>query len=476
MLTIDLHCHPNLKSFNSGFPQPTKNIWEKIYHKKGEGFTQTANEISEHVLKESQANLETLAQGNVRVFQLSLYPTERGFLRMRNVPKLFVGKKRANILQEVITGYSAESIAESQKQYNYFGELQAEYKYVESQQGKSPDGKNTFVLVNNFAELQKALQQKNTLIGIVTIEGGHALGTGSPETDKLSTDDLKALLTQNIRAIKQWENPPFVINLAHHFWNHLSGHSKSFKRPINAIINQNKGINKGITEAGWHTIRLLLSRENGKRILIDTKHMSIAARKEYYAFIQNYNSINPNDTIPIIASHVGMNGFSTMTASAKFTDIMPKARRPRLFRWSINLSHEEVRIIHQSGGLIGLMMDRGMLGGLNAIENIVAIEDEKKKREAYVQLFWDNVFEIIKATGDKNGFDAISIGSDFDGTITHMEPYESAAKFPLFQQDLIEFLEKKKYKQELWYDYSPTELVEKIMYKNALNFYERFFV
>lgn len=476
MLTIDLHCHPNMKPFNSGYPKPKKTIWEKIHHIKGNGFTKTANDISGQVFKESQTNLETLAEGNVRVFQLSLYPTERGFLNMRNVPKLLVGQKRINVLQEVITGYSAEAIAEAKKHYRYFDELQAEYAFVESQLGKSPDGELQFVLVNNYQELQKALQKKNTLIGIVTIEGAHALGTGAPETDEKNEEELKAMLTKNIATIKDWKYPPFVINLAHHFWNHLSGHAKSFKRPINALVNQNKGVGKGITEAGWHVIRELLSRENGKRILIDMKHMSVAARKEYYAFIQNYNYINPNDKIPIIYSHAGVNGFATMDSSTRDSDTMFKARQHRLFRWSINISNEEVRIIHQSGGLIGLMMDRGLLGGLDVINNIVALKDEKKKRESYVHLFWDNVFEMVKAVGDKSGWDVVAIGSDFDGTITHMEPYESAAKFPLFQQDLIAFLEKKEYKKELWYGFSPSELVEKIMNGNALRFYEQFFV
>lgn len=476
MLTIDLHCHPNMKPFQSGYPTPTKNMWEKIFHRNGGGFTKTANGISDHVLKESQTNLDTLVEGNVRVFQLSLYPTERGFLKMRNVPRLVVGKKRINTLHEVITGYSAEAIAESNKHYRYFDELQAEYAFVESQIGKNADGKHHFVMVNNFDELQKALQKKNTLIGIVTIEGGHALGTGAPETDKLSEQELCDILTKNIATVKQWNYPPFVINLAHHFWNHLSGHAKSFKRPINSLVNQNKGKNKGITDTGWHVIRQLLSRENGKRILIDVKHMSVVARKEYYAFIQTYNTINPNDKIPILYSHAGVNGFASMESSIRENDVMRKARKHRFFRWSINISNEEVRIIHQSGGLIGLMMDRGLLGGLDTISKIVAMKDNEKKREAYAHLFWDNVFEIIEAVGDKSGWDIVAIGSDFDGVITHMEPYESAAKFPLFQQDLIAFLEKKDYKKELWYGNSPVELVEKIMSGNALRFYERFFV
>jgi hypothetical protein len=49
-------------------------------------------------------------------------------------------------------------------------------------------------------------------------------------------------------------------------------------------------------------LRSLLSRENGKRILIDTKHMSLTARKEYYEFVRNYNAINPNDMIRLFAA------------------------------------------------------------------------------------------------------------------------------------------------------------------------------
>ncbi len=476
IFTVDLHCHPNLKSFNSGYPQPLYNMWDSIHHKIDGNFAKTVEGISQHVLKESQSNFDALAAGNVRVFQISLYPTERGFLHIRNIPKILFGKSRVNIFQEVVTGYDADSIIQQKKHYNYFKDLEAEYAYVFGQQGKSPDGKSEFVLANNFTELEEALKKKNTLIGIITIEGAHVLGTGAPDTDKLSSEELKERLTENIQAIKRWEYPPFMINLAHHFWNHLSGHATSFKRPINGLVNQNKGKNRGITEAGWHVVRGLLNRENGKRILIDTKHMSLEARKEYYEFIKNYNAINPHDMIPIVSSHAGVNGFNTMDSSIRENDVMVKARSHKFWRWSINISNEEVRIIHQSGGLIGLMMDRGMLGGLNLIKKIADIKDSKKQRQEYTRLFWDNAFQMVKAVGDKSGWDVIAIGTDFDGTITHMDPYESAAKFPLLQQDLIAYLEENRYQEDLWFGYSPQELVQKIMHENAIRFYKIFFV
>lgn len=476
IFTVDLHCHPNLKSFNSGYPKPKCDMWQNIHHKAEGRFAKSINDFTQQVLKDSQCNLTMLAAGNVRVFQVSLYPTERGFLHMRNLPKMLIGKKGIHTMQAVITGYDTECIAHQKTHYNYFDDLVAEYEYVLGQQGESPDGENRFVLVNNYTELEQALKRENTLIGIITIEGAHVLGTGAPETDSLSNEDLNNQLSENIRTIKQWDFPPFMVNLSHHFWNHLSGHATSFKRPINGLINQNKGKNKGITEAGWHVIRELLSRENGKRILIDIKHMSVTARKEYYSFISNYNSINPGDIIPIVSSHSGVNGFSTMDGSIKDNDIMLKAREHRFYRWSINVSNEEIKIIHQSNGLIGLMMDRGMLGGLDLIKKIADIEDEKEQRQQYSRVFLDNAFQIVKTVGTKSGWDIIAIGSDYDGTITHMDPYESAAKLPLLQQDLIEYLEANNYQKDLWFDYSPIELIEKIMYKNAMGFYQRFFV
>lgn len=104
------------------------------------------------------------------------------------------------------------------------------------------------------------------------------------------------------------------------------------------------------------------------------------------------------------------------------------------------------------------------------------MEDSEKKRREFAQLFLDNAFQLVKAVGKKSGWDMIAIGTDFDGTITHIDPYETAAKMPLLQQDLMDYLEKHQYQQELWFGYTPLQIVEKIFYKNAMDFYKKFFV
>jgi microsomal dipeptidase-like Zn-dependent dipeptidase len=475
-LIIDLHCHPNLKAFNSGHPLPKKNLWENIDHNLDSKLAQNVHAVSEHIHKSSQCSLELMFQGNVRAFNISLYPIEREFLNMRNVPKWIIGKKNVQRMQEVITGFDLERIIHLTEHVDYFAELKAEYKYVEKQQRVSPDKEKEFVLVNSFSELQSALKDPKKLAGIISIEGAHAFFTNWEETDASEQEELEKLLSKNIDTIKKWNFPPFTVNLSHHFWNRLSGHATSFKAPINSLVNQNKGKDRGIQPLGWHVIRLLLSKENGKRIIIDTKHMSVAARKEYFDFVRNYNFLNPNDKIPLLSSHAGVSGFSTLDASISENDTPRKARFHKFYKWSINISNEEIKAVHESEGLIGLMMDKGMLGGIRTIKTISALENEKKKRKEFARMFWENAFQIVKAVGEKSGWDIIGLGTDYDGTITHIDPYESAAKLPDFCRDLTEYLEQTEFNKNFWFDYNPSELVAKIMSGNSLRFYERFFV
>lgn len=473
----DLHCHPQIKAFNSGHPTPAKNMWEKIFHKTDHNrFAERITATSKNVLKESQCNLYTLAEANVRVFTISLYPIEKGFLNIRNVPRLLIGKIKLDIMHEVITGFDSKRISYLKKSPDYFTDLVDEYNYVRQSTGPSPDGQYQFEIATNYTQLQKLLKQENTIIGVMSIEGAHSLGSVGNDIENLSLEEQKEIMSERIRQLKQWEYPPFTINLAHHFWNGLSGHARSFKLPTSALLNQNKGIDKGITPLGWHVVRELLSRHNGKRILVDVKHMSALARREYYNFLENYNHLHPDDKIPVIFSHAGINGFSTLESSVREADRPAKTRHHRLYKWSINASNDECRFIHESGGLIGIMMDKGNLGGIRTIRETTAVENSEQQRREYCRIFWDNCLQAVKAIGHERAWEVLSLGSDYEGTITHMDPYEGSGKLPLFFSDLQTYLEDTGYHKELWFDHSPSALVNMIKYQNAMQFYKQYFV
>lgn len=476
----DIHIHPNLKAFNSGYPKPKKNLWETIEHKVGKSNpAKFVFNNSKDVAKYSQSNFEELRKGKVRVATVSLYPIEKGFLEIRNIPKVVTNQNARDEMTQVITGYELENIKYLRKHVGYFEELQAEYSYMYNQQGTSPDGISNYKLVNNYNELTSVLNGNDQdLAVILAIEGGHVLFNNRMLTEKLSPEEMKRELTQNIGAIKSWEVPPLSINLCHHFYNGLSGHSKSLTRAIgNNLLNQVKGLETGLTGLGIKAMKELISRNNGKRILIDTKHMSLAGRKEYYNWIRSYNFISNTDKIPVICSHTGVNGYKTMSGSLRTPDGLKKLTDYHFSRWSINLSDEEICIIHKSGGLIGLMLDKNKLGGgLFFKENIDGVTNTDAIKDAYSRIFLDNAFQIVKAVGNASGWNCICLGSDYDGAISHVDLYDKCSTMPEMYQNLVEYLSRTRYQQQLWYGYKPEEMIRKIMIDNVMEFYSRHFV
>ena len=469
---VDIHCHPTLRAMNSRPVNGSRNPWEKTSNETFESrISRWANRQSREISKESQCNYYAVADGNIRVVFDSLYPVEKGFLNFRKLPAAVMGKTGAEQVFRTVTGIEQATLYRLRENVQYFPELLEQYEFLLSHQGDSPDGRYCYQLVNSYAEMEQLhIEKPNCVAVVVNIEGAHALGCGTEESMSLSTRKHKLKLTQNIETVKSWDYSPFSINLAHHFWNQLCGHTRSFKPPIYSALNQKNGLNTGITELGWHVIQELHTRNNGKRILIDTKHMSVAARLEYYSFIERYNYMNKGDQIPIICSHTGVNGFSSLESSVVKKDKGRKTRGSYFHNWGINLSSEELRIIHKSKGIVGIMLDKGLLGSPSTLAKIAAIQDDEIRKDGFSELILRNIFYVMESIGEKTAWDLLSIGSDYDGLITHVDCYENATRFINLEADLVSFLERKKYKQELWFGYEPHEMIRKIMGTNAMDF------
>jgi microsomal dipeptidase-like Zn-dependent dipeptidase len=454
-------------------------MWENIIHKE---FNSAAGKFAANNTKEvskfSQTNLYKLAEGKVRVSFMSLYPMEKGFINIRNLTKLVTSKKGREEIVSTVTGYDLKKVQYLLSHNDYYEELKDEYQFLKNNQGVSPDGKWEFKLVNNFSEMQSFISKsENTIAGINTIEGGHAFFNQDMMLEKINKKEMKQQLMKNIIEVKEWEHPPFVVNLSHHFWNGLCGHAKSVNFVIGeTLLNQKKGLDLGLQGLGIKALKEMLSNSNGKRIHIDTKHMSLKGRKEFYNWVRSYNYINKYDRIPIICTHSGFNGYKTMTGSLIKNDNPLKMAKSYFSNWSINNSDEELKIIHDTGGIVGLMLDKYKLGGGKFHKEVKTQTDEKLIKDAYMQLFWDQLFHAVKAIGSKTAWDIFAIGSDYDGSINHIDFYDGCDKLPNLKNDLYEYLSVKKYQQKLWYDYKPEELLDKIFRKNAIDFLERNFI
>lgn len=473
----DIHIHPTLKTFNSDHPKPSRNIWDDFEHiKPTTPAGRFAVNNSKDVAKFSQTNFYRLIEGNVRVVFASLYPMEKGFLRLRSVPKVITGKKGFDEMTAIASGYSASRVRFLMKSDNYFQELNEEYVFLKNSMGKSPCGKYEAKIVNTYADLKDITENKpNTIAVVMTIEGSHVFFNKEMLSGKLGKREMKDELKKNIIAVKEWEHPPFVMNLSHHFYNELCGHAKSFNVLIGeGLINQKKGLESGLTGLGIKAMKEMLSNSNGRRIYIDTKHMSMQGRREYYNWVRSYNYLNKNDNIPIICTHTGVNGFRTMVGSTMKKDSAAKNNTSAFFNWSINLSDEEIKIIHDTKGIMGIMLDKTKLGGGKFLREYRLLKTVEEEKDAIMKVFFENVFQAVKAIGKPDAWNTVSIGSDLDGGINTFDHYDAANRFPDLYDDLYSWLKRTQFQKSLWYGLKPEEILDRLFYKNTMLFCERY--
>ncbi|MGI8951354.1 MAG: hypothetical protein ACR2FN_07190 [Chitinophagaceae bacterium] len=278
----------------------------------------------------TQSNFDNLFSGGHRIAIISITPPEKGLFIMNQnnnsahtqfFKKLATSKKLpftgtiTNEVLNMLTGFSIEDLIfckfDTTDYYNDL--LKPEYEFLKKSNGKKGEGGYTLCIVNNYAQIEAALKNEpNTLCIIISIEGMHSLYNAphleeffnkQTSTHKKDADNLMSLsgYMANIQDMKNWEHPPLFITFCHHAWNGLGGHARSLNRMMNVFFDQEEGINLGINKLGIEVIKNLLSTKNGKRILIDIKHMSPRSRKDFYNLLRS-NTDFKNEKIPVICS------------------------------------------------------------------------------------------------------------------------------------------------------------------------------
>ena len=523
---IDIHCHSSWKPFMSGRNNPSHTPFESY-----------ENEISTRLLKwlskkiesklhfklSTQSNFDNLHKGKVRVAIVSLTPLEKAFFvvnvksdgLLKKMMKGLVAEKKMlnmftlkNNVVNALTGFHTTDIDFSKKWMSqYFQEaLVPEYTYFtkyNNQQNK--DETYTIKFVKNFQEIKEAVGAGSTTICIIiSIEGAHTLSSQVPATDHLMQHagkthledglDANSLLAyeNNIEAMKKWEFVPLYISLNHHFWNGLGGHAKSLTKIFNSLVSQTEGMNEGLKTMGKEVIKLLLKTSNGPRVLIDIKHMSPACRKDFYSFIQT-NYWMHNDKFPLICSHTGVvSKCRSLDALIAQDDEMERYDTSNyLHEQSINLCAEDILVISETDGLIGIQLDERRIAG----NIVIAIVKKNRKltsadlRRQYAKIVFANLFEIVKTVNSKKGWDLLSIGSDFDGFIHHLDFYPTTAEMPILKKDLFEFLIQPEEISQTGFNYSmpldeinrlmfgltAEKIIQKIFAGNAMNFLQKNF-
>ncbi len=318
--------------------------------------------------------------------------------------------------------------------------------------------------LNILGTIEDFIPEENVINAIIAIEGSHVLFNENNEPDNpiIRLRQIKNAATFNV----------FYLTITHLSRNDYCNHAKGMKISKDKCFDPSLQT-KGLDETGLEIIRECYDRANGPRILIDIKHMSLSARRQFYEFRRD----NGYQDIPIIASHMGLTGFSYATLSEQLKN-KPSHSSNSLVELtyknqpyaqitfnplSINLYDEEVLEVINSGGIIGLSLDQRILGRVEKnvretvrrdeleewinLENngLPQIEREKieagEKDKVGLRHLCLHIIHIIKLTGSK-GWQHICLGSDFDGLIHPINSCKTASELPRLEELLLTELKK----------------------------------
>lgn len=532
----DLHFHPGATTFNYLSNTPDEQDPEK-YHpwnirpsdlvrqkeaKRGFGYT--------------QADFAKCIDGNLKLAFASLYPMEKGFLqgyggraqreeimelfRQKEIKTRHISKPLArhnkrkirkvtalDYLQSVKMGFSIDRISyiqgQEEEKYEYYNDLLREYKFYLNKDniehcetfalrhGEVPkEIKGKYVIAKSHTDLEK-VEDANTVVLVLTIEGMHSLGIGNPGYD--GVEDISISVLENrVDDIKEsngpWQHPVLFITFAHHFDNTLCGHAHSMPMEGTILSDQNKNRDQAMFDNGFKIARRLLGikpdelkPDQTTRVLLDVKHMAAKARKDYYdRIVRPYNAANPEDKIPVIASHIGHSGHQSLWEQIEnLSKENDNAKKDGFYAWNINICDEDVAIIHETGGLLGMSFDQRILGIGKKILGLFSVGNKKGNN---ISAFEKLVKRIVKVPFEQNLknpteiWKCITLGSDFEGYVDPIQGVSTVLKYEEFSVQLKEKLIKWKQKEPHYFgNYSVDQVIDFISFENAHNFARRYF-
>jgi len=398
MPLFDFHAHFSFKPANSrNFltdMMPDADHWNERFKRKADHSALAG--VDNDVVKSSQLHGNSATAGGFRVICNGLYPLEQGFT------SALLNKPLATL-----TGFSPEVLQDiyARKQ-SYFQHMEREYTNLIVNQNKTrfSTAGNSYRVVDSYAEIERTLANApDTLCIVNSIEGAHAFGdnffdrlgkpvsiareegkflrrVGQRDGDSWFELYIEGMIANIDKMTTTWEHTPLFVTMAHHYYNHLCGHSPSLTNMVHLFLPQSGGAPNaqgfdtnyfflGIRPWGKRIIAHLLRRRNSRgepvrRVLIDAKHMSPQARLDYYEIVDM--RMAAQDPIPIVVSHTAVSGRRDMRATiANDNNLLPgeKDRSRFFYNGIINLFDDEIVRVVKSDGLMGLMIDERRIMG-----------------------------------------------------------------------------------------------------------------
>lgn len=529
----DLHCHPTLYGFNRARNAPAEDDPEQFNAWATPASNLDHWRKGLRARTYAQCDAPKLVQGRVRLAFASITPIEAGFFGhiegqqttwVQEALELASGVSTAKalaawrssgardalqslagvirtpgplreLIQTKFMGYSPARVRHmASDRYDYWQEYLAEYRYLTTTDAQhhhkaieTPSGpvqvSGAYHLARSLDHLTSILDDHdaNQVAVVLSIEGAHAFTIG-PDQKRLPLD----VIHDRIEQLKHQPHPVVLLTLAHHFDNGLCGHAHSIPDAAKLVIDQSPRMHEGFErtdDIGLSVVRHLLSldaslRDTGEpRIHIDCKHMSPLTRREYYDEVvfpvAQRAKEGHNRPIPVVFSHAAYSGQPTLDAlitnAAHETDHW---RLGAFNAWGINLCDEDIRAVHATDGLIGLVFEQRILGLKHA---------DKTPHQLLARVVLRHILAIvdvimlddrIPSEAKPSIWSTICLGTDYDGMIDPLAPYPTALDLDTFADDLRDQLVQIAHTRHIE-AIGVEELVEDICWRNTSRWLRR---
>ena len=359
---FDFHIHPVLKSqfSENGVGTEQFSPWEKLRKEDIPFLLKWCTEFS--YILESQANLAQLVVNDCNLICAVLYIAEGGMIN-NSLVKAAAKTKLKRYLQEerirkILEGNPYRILVEEDLPNLLnplqFGVADRHVKMITNETSYDPADSNTIHVV-------------------FSLEGCHSLCNRLYNYDTATIlanlDDLRSRVKLLSLNPTHMECSP-VCNQAFAM-PYLQGKDGEIFKPVG----------DGISTDGLTIIQHCYDHE----VLVDVKHMSLGSRLQLYR-LRTQGQFGAT-TPPLICTHAGFTGISytAIPAYVQVVDTVPgkgyfelvygkpvlygDSARPSFNPSSINLYDEDIRAILASGGMIGLSLDKRILGYSNFEEH-----------------------------------------------------------------------------------------------------------
>jgi hypothetical protein len=348
----DLHIHPTLKTQFSDAPDKIKPDEKVKTDAVLKGIVRLCSDFEEVI--QSQSNLRQLINNRVKIACFALYSPEPEIIGNRTLSSVVRNNDEARkyISLTRLTAFRNNELPPFEFTRDH--ELATAINFESAELGKViPLTKNT-VLNDNT--------DKNIYV-VFSIEGCHCLL--NTMDDYKDTTTLASVINNNLQQLLDEGVPVFAINLTHLADYTLCNHAFGMQ------FLYNKGFypkHNGFGEAA-KDVTLFCYNNN---IHIDIKHLSIKSRKDLYRI-----RIEEGIELPLVCTHAGFTGIGYKRYPNYIYKLRDEAAdyyymemcKPRghveqtsFNANTINLFDEDIAEILKTRGLIGISLDKRILG------------------------------------------------------------------------------------------------------------------